>query len=75
MAVKQYDWVFAVVLSVSLRNTSGNLKNEDSGKSDSFCDFYSFLWNEGYERHLIFVKGLSALKKVGKLWHRGKEQH
>jgi len=34
--------VFSVVLLVGLYNARSNLKNQDSAKSDCFCDFHAF---------------------------------
>jgi len=43
MKVKEYDWVFSVVLSAGLRIVSSNLKNEDTAKSHIFVISTLFL--------------------------------
>jgi len=40
--VKRYERVISIALSVGLRITSSNCKNEDTAKSECFCDFYTF---------------------------------
>jgi len=57
----------SVLLSVGPRITSSNCKNEDSAKSDCFCDFYAFLKMRGCENHVIFVKEVPVPKNVGNL--------
>jgi len=46
MKVEQYESV-SVASSVDLRITSSDLKNGDTAKSDSFCDFCAFSETRG----------------------------
>jgi len=57
---KQYDWVFSVPLSVGI--TVSNLKNEDMAKSDSYCDFYSFLIEGVQTSQYFYERGASSKK-------------
>jgi len=64
--VWKYDWVFYVVLSAAVLYTArSNLKNEDTGKSDCFRNFYAFFKTRGANVTLVSWKGCQLRKRLG----------
>ena len=58
-----------IILISPLRITRRNLKNEDTAKSDCFCDFFFFL-KRGCECYFILINVVPAWKKVANLLTR-----
>jgi len=73
--MRQYDWVFAAVLSVGLRIASGNCKNKDIAKSGCFFWFFRFFKMSGANVTSFLWNWCQLQKSLGtyglKCWLRG----